>query len=135
MHQTSCIYTPQQNGTVERKHRSIFDMARALRFQAHLPLRFWGECASTAVYLLNRLPTTVLQGKSFFDKLFQRSLSLQHLRVFRSLCYATQVRKGDKFYPRAIFVVYVGYSPSQKDYILYDLCSKRFFVSRDTIFK
>ncbi|XP_019228108.1 PREDICTED: uncharacterized protein LOC109209314 [Nicotiana attenuata] len=125
----------RQNGTVERKHMSILDMARALRFQAHLPLRFWGECVSTAVYLLNRLPTTVLQGKSPFDKLFQMSPSLQHLRVFESLCYATKVRKGDKFCPKAIPAMHMGYSSSQKGYILYDLCSKRFFVSRDTVFK
>ncbi|XP_019244590.1 PREDICTED: uncharacterized protein LOC109224467 [Nicotiana attenuata] len=129
------VWGPYRNGTVERKHRSILDMARALRFQAHLPPRFWGECVSTVVYLLNRLPSTVLQGKSPFDKLFQRSPSLQHLRVFGSLCYATQVRKGDIFCPRAIPVVHMSYSSSQKGYILYDPCSKRFFVSREIVFK
>lgn len=135
VHQSSCTYTLQQNGVVERKHRSILDMARALTFQAFQPLKFWGECVSTAVYLLNRLPTVLLQGKSPFEKFFQRSPSLQHLRVFGSLCYATTVKKGDKFCPRAISAVHMGYSSSQKGYILYDLCSKRFFVSRDTVFK
>lgn len=44
IHQTSCVDMPQQNGRVERKHINLLEMGRALRFQAGLPLHFWGEC-------------------------------------------------------------------------------------------
>jgi len=42
VHQRSCVDRPQQNGIVERKHRHIWEIARALRFQEALPIHFLG---------------------------------------------------------------------------------------------
>lgn len=39
-------------------------MARALRFQGHLPVEFWGECVVNVAYLINITPTEVLKRKS-----------------------------------------------------------------------
>ncbi|XP_019231059.1 PREDICTED: uncharacterized protein LOC109211918 [Nicotiana attenuata] len=94
-----------------------------------------GERVSTAVYLLNRLPTVLLKGASPFEKLYGKVPSLQHLRVFGSLCYATSTSKTDKFSPRAIPAVHLGYSSVQKGYILDGLHLKLFFVSKATVFK
>ncbi|CAN1758881.1 Retrovirus-related Pol polyprotein from transposon RE1 [Linum perenne] len=71
-HQTTCVYTSQQNGRVERKHRHILNVARALLFQASLPVLFWGYAVVHAVHLINRLPTPVLSGKAPFEVFFPK---------------------------------------------------------------
>nr|XP_009621229.1 uncharacterized protein LOC104112894 [Nicotiana tomentosiformis] len=84
-HQSICVYTPQQNGIAERRHRTILNMARSLRFQATIPLRFEGECVTTVVYLINRLPSRVTANRSPFEMMhvvFQEDLfPFKHMKA------------------------------------------------------
>lgn len=133
--QISCTGTPQQNGRVERKHRHILNVARALRFQGNLPISFWGECILTAGYLINRTPTPLLNGKSPYEVLNGHPPSYDHLRTFGALCYVNnQGRKGDKFASRSRRCVFVGYPHGKKGWKLFDLENKTYFVSRDVDF-
>ena len=82
IYQHSCVYTPQQNGVVKRKHRHILETARALKIQANLPPKFWGECVLSAVHIINRLPTPLLSFKlllSVFSPKLLRFLILEFL--------------------------------------------------------
>ncbi|GJV65846.1 ribonuclease H-like domain-containing protein [Tanacetum coccineum] len=78
LHQTYCAHTPQQNEIAERKHRRFLNVAKSLMFQGGIPLWFWSDCVLTAVYLINRLPLSILNGKSPFELVYKRKPNLSY---------------------------------------------------------
>ncbi|KAK9691835.1 hypothetical protein RND81_09G223100 [Saponaria officinalis] len=134
VHQKSIPGNPQQNGKVERKHRHLLEIDRALRIQAHLPKRFWGDMVLTATHLINLMPTSVLKWKTPHEMLFQTKPDYTHLRIVGCLCYAAH-KSSDKLYNRAIKCVLLGYPFAQKGYRLYDIANQRVILSRDVLFQ
>ncbi|KAL4303976.1 hypothetical protein GQ457_10G014420 [Hibiscus cannabinus] len=135
VHQNSCVYTPQQNSVVERKHQHLLNVARTLKIQANLPLIFWIDCVLHAALLINMTPTPVLQNKTPFEILFQKKPKITHLRVFGSLAYASVLPKPvTKLHSRAVKCVLIGYPKNIKGYRLFNLETQTVFVSRDVVF-
>ncbi|KAK6797673.1 hypothetical protein RDI58_005375 [Solanum bulbocastanum] len=110
------------------------ETARAIRFQGHIPIKFWGECVLAVVHIINRIPSTVLDNKSPFEMMFSKPPDLSYMRIIGCLCHATKLLRIDKFGPKAIRSVFMGYGTTQKGYKLYDLQNRVFFISRDVVF-
>lgn len=122
IHQTSCVATPQQNGRVEKKHRHILNVARALLFQASLPIKFWGEAILTAAYLINRTPSKLHKSLSPYDIFHEQKPDYGQLKVFGSACYVHKTsRSKDKFDSRSRLCVFLGYSLGKKRWKVFDL--------------
>jgi hypothetical protein len=101
-HQTSCVESPQQNGRVERKHQHILNIGRALLIQSNLPKTFWSYAVSHAAYIMNRIPTPLLQNQSPYYMLYNSEPDLHTLKIFGSLVFASTLQiHRSKLYPRA----------------------------------
>ncbi|KAF3771649.1 Retrovirus-related Pol polyprotein from transposon TNT 1-94 [Nymphaea thermarum] len=136
VHETSCSYTPPQNGVAEWKNRHLLNVTRAIMFQRHVPKRYWGDALLTSAHLINRMPTRVLDGQSPYSILWptQNPWPLTP-RVFGCSCFvhnhSPTLKKLD---PRSIKVVFLGYSSTQKGYKCVDPTTSKVYVSRDVTF-
>nr|GEX21897.1 putative ribonuclease H-like domain-containing protein [Tanacetum cinerariifolium] len=53
-HETSAAKTPQQNGVVKRRNRTLVEVARTMLIFSHALLFLWAEAIATACYTQNR---------------------------------------------------------------------------------
>ncbi|KAJ0432465.1 putative RNA-directed DNA polymerase, Protochlorophyllide reductase [Helianthus annuus] len=133
--ETTCPHTPQQNGVVERKHRHLLETARALMFQACLPLKFWGECIQAATYIINRLPSKVINNRTPYEIIFGEEPDYDRMKVFGCLAYYWSTETGgDKFAYRGRPGVFIGYPLGTKGYKVYDIENGKIVTSRDVTF-
>ena len=80
--------TPQQNGTAERMNRTLLEKARCLLISAGMKKSLWGEAVTTATYLINRSPSSVIGFKTPQEMWTGKKPSLNHLRPFGCTAYA-----------------------------------------------
>ncbi|GAA0183531.1 hypothetical protein LIER_30925 [Lithospermum erythrorhizon] len=98
-------------------------------FQSKLSISFWGDSILVATYIINRLPSVNLAWKSPYEMLFLKPPNIDHLRVFRCLCFFSNNSPHKiKFDPRAFPGVFVGYSTGQKRYMVYDFDTRRLLL-------
>lgn len=134
VNQNIFLYTPQQNGVIEMKHRHILNIDRVIRFQSHMPITYQGLSIQAIVYLINRLPSSSIDGKTPYDVLFSTPPFLTHLRVIGYLYYGLTLPKGYKVMKKAQPTSLMVYSTTLKRYLYLNLTSNKLFVSRYVIF-
>ncbi|CAL8989009.1 unnamed protein product, partial [Prunus brigantina] len=133
--QFSMAYTPQQNGVVERKNRTVVEMAKAMLHGKELPYYLWAEAVHTAVYLLNRCPTKALRNKTPFEAYSTRKPGVAHLKVFGSVCFVHKPAEGrQKLDVKSTKGVFVGYATCEKGYRVFDPITRKLLLSRDVVF-
>ncbi|XP_070045987.1 uncharacterized protein [Nicotiana tomentosiformis] len=85
-HNFSAPRTPQQNGVMERKNRTLEDMARTMIIDSGVTKGFWAEAVNTTCYLVNRCMIRSLLNKTPYEWLNGRKPNLTHLRTFGCKC-------------------------------------------------
>ncbi|GJX49302.1 zinc finger, CCHC-type containing protein [Tanacetum coccineum] len=119
IHQTTAPYTPQQNGVVERKNRTLKEMVNSMLSCSGLSEGFWGEAMLTACYILNRTPNK--NSKQTPYEIWTKKVSnLIYLRVWgcRAVVRLTEPKMrilGEK----GIDCIFIGYAEHSKCYRFY----------------
>jgi hypothetical protein len=104
--------------------------------QMNVPKIFWADAVLTASYLLNRMPSRILKGKSPFEMFFpgKNPFSVPP-RVFGCVSFVhNHSPNRDKLDPRAHKCIFLGYSRTQKGYRCYSPSLRKHFVSADVTF-
>jgi hypothetical protein len=99
----------------------------------------WGEAVLTAAYLINRVPSKVLNFQNpnhIFKECFpfDRGSNDLTLKIFGCTTFVHEHKKISKLELRAIKCVFVGYSPTQNEYKCFDPKNKKMFVPMDVTF-
>ena len=116
-HETSALYSPYQNGTVERMWRSLFEMARCLLLESEFPKSLWTYAVMAAAYIKNRCFDSRL-GKPPYEALIGKRPDLSNMHIFGSTCYA-YVQNAKKLEARSKEGIFVGYDKESPVYLVY----------------
>ncbi|GJR60356.1 retrovirus-related pol polyprotein from transposon TNT 1-94 [Tanacetum coccineum] len=120
-HEKTVPRTPQQNGVVERRNRTLVEAARTMLIFSKASLFLWAEAVATACYTQNRSLIHTIYDKTPYELVHDKKPDLLFLRVFGALCYPTNDSEDlGKLKAKADIGFFVGYAPNRKGYRIYN---------------
>ncbi|KAK2367599.1 hypothetical protein QL285_080866 [Trifolium repens] len=120
-HEFSSPITPQQNGVVERKNRTIQEAARVMLHAKKLPYYFWAEAMNTACYVHNRVTLSAGTSTTLYEIWKGRKSNVKYFHVFRSKCYILADREQRrKLDPKSDEGIFLGYSTNSRAYRVFN---------------
>ncbi|CAI5484485.1 unnamed protein product [Closterium sp. Yama58-4] len=135
--QLSVTDTPQQNGVVERWHRTMAEGIRTLLVDSGLPARLWGEALMWVVWVKNRVTHSALPAS--ITPIEAWSGQKPHVGMARIWgCMGSVMlhghEKGGKLDARAVMCVCVGVDMESKGWRMLDPSLMRIRIARDVDF-
>ncbi|KAJ9536572.1 hypothetical protein OSB04_un000221 [Centaurea solstitialis] len=135
-HTFSAARTPQQNGVVERKNRTLVEAARTMLTFSKLPLHFWAEAVASACFTQNRSLITKRFMKTPYELVYNRPPSIKFFRVFGCECYVKNDKDNlDKFSPKGDEGVFIGYAMDSPSYRVFNKKTRRVVESTNVDFE
>lgn len=111
------------------------EAVRAMLSDARLPKTFCPEAVSTAAYVRNRSPNSVLKDKTPYEALNGRKPNVKHFRTFGCISHVHFPKdEREKLDSKSMKCILLGYGSTTKGYHLYNLDTKRIFHGKDVIF-
>jgi hypothetical protein len=122
--QHTVSYTPQQNDVVERKNRSLKEMAYCMLHEKSLPQILWAEALNCTTYIQNISPHISVKDKTPYKAWSGLKPEVIHFHIFGSRAWARNpYEKRKALDPWSIECIFVGYPDDVKGYRLIDLSS------------
>nr|GEX83384.1 hypothetical protein [Tanacetum cinerariifolium] len=121
LHQTSVARTPEQNGVVKRRNRTLVEAARTMLSAAKVPLFFWAEAIVTACFTQNRSLVIPRQEKTPYHIINDRKPSVKFFHIFGFVCYIVKDGENlDKMKEKGDECIFVGYSTQSRAYKVFN---------------
>ena len=79
---------------MERKHRHLLKVTRALYFQSKVPISFRSDCLQSAVHIINKMALAILNKATPYEKVFGEKSSYHMLKAFRCLSFACTLKRN-----------------------------------------
>nr|GEY94485.1 Gag-Pol polyprotein [Tanacetum cinerariifolium] len=117
----SVARTPEQNGVVERRNRTLVEAARTMLSAAKVPLFFWAEAIVTACFTQNRSLVIPRHEKTPYHIINDHKPSVKFFYIFGSSCYIVRDRENlDKMKEKGNECIFVGYSNQSRAYRVFN---------------
>jgi hypothetical protein len=120
---------------VERKNRTLIDMARTILDEYKPPDNYWAEAINTACHAINRLYLHKYYKKTSYELLTGSKPKVSYFRVFGCKCFIPNKKpRSSKFAPKIDEDFLLGYGPNEYAYQVFNLSTGRTKITVDVTF-